>query len=79
MFNGDGDVPDVHGIQVWLERAWAAGFDIQGKQETLELAGTNSLLGSDIFIGESTRALRGGEVCTNNCLCVVFSDFSVVF
>jgi hypothetical protein len=27
LFNGDGDIPDVHGIQVWIERAWAAGFD----------------------------------------------------
>jgi hypothetical protein len=27
LFNGNGEVPDVQGIQAWIEKAWAAGFD----------------------------------------------------
>jgi hypothetical protein len=27
LFQGAGEVPDVHGLQAWIERAWAAGFD----------------------------------------------------
>jgi hypothetical protein len=27
LFNGSGDVPDVDGIQAWLEKAWHEGFD----------------------------------------------------
>lgn len=27
LFNRDGDIPDVHGIQVWIEKAWKNGFD----------------------------------------------------
>lgn len=28
LFNGDGDIPDVYGIQTWIEKAWKAGFDV---------------------------------------------------
>ena len=27
LFNGDGNVPDIWGIQAWIEKARAAGFD----------------------------------------------------
>jgi hypothetical protein len=27
LFNGNGEVPDVHGLQSWIERAWDEGFD----------------------------------------------------
>jgi hypothetical protein len=29
LFKGNGDVPDVHGVQSWIERAWDDGFDRQ--------------------------------------------------
>lgn len=29
MFGGAGDVPDVHGLQAWIEKAWRAGFDVE--------------------------------------------------
>ena len=28
LFNGDGDIPDVYGIQSWIEKAWKAGYDV---------------------------------------------------
>jgi hypothetical protein len=31
LFNGDGEIPDVYGIQSWIEKAWAAGFDTMVK------------------------------------------------
>ena len=27
LFDGDGIIPDIVGLQRWIERAWAAGFD----------------------------------------------------
>jgi hypothetical protein len=27
LFNGSNDIPDVCGIQAWIEKAWQAGFD----------------------------------------------------
>lgn len=29
LFNGTGEVPDVHGLQAWIERAWTNGFDVE--------------------------------------------------
>lgn len=29
LFGGAGDVPDVHGLQAWIEKAWRAGFDTE--------------------------------------------------
>ncbi len=46
MFNGKGDIPDVNGIQSWIEKAWADGFDDAGRQE---LGGV--LLATDTWIG----------------------------
>lgn len=46
MFNGDGEIPDVHGLQSWIERAWAAGFDSAAAADF-----RGGLLGSDDFIG----------------------------
>lgn len=33
LFNGSGDVPDVQGIQSWIEKAWHAGFDVEGAED----------------------------------------------
>jgi hypothetical protein len=27
LFNGSGEVPDVQGLQAWVDKAWASGFD----------------------------------------------------
>ena len=27
LFSGSGDIPDVYGLQSWIEKAWADGFD----------------------------------------------------
>jgi hypothetical protein len=48
LFNGSGDVPDVHGLQAWIEKAWSAGFDEEG---CLQFGG--SLLGSELWIGST--------------------------
>jgi hypothetical protein len=32
LFEGDGTIPDVAGVQRWIERAWAAGFDMEVTQ-----------------------------------------------
>jgi hypothetical protein len=29
LFNGTGEVPDVHGLQAWIDKAWDAGFDVE--------------------------------------------------
>lgn len=29
LFNGNGEVPDVHGLQAWIEKAWSNGFDVE--------------------------------------------------
>lgn len=51
LFNGDGDIPDVNGLQAWIEKAWSAGFDTAGQQQ---LGG--SLVGSDLWIGATECA-----------------------
>lgn len=28
LFNGTGEIPDVQGLQAWIEKAWDAGFDL---------------------------------------------------
>ena len=48
LFNGDGDIPDVHGIQSWIERAWADGFDVEGAADF-----PNGLLGTNSWVGPS--------------------------
>ena len=48
LFNGDGNVPDIWGIQAWIEKAWKAGFDEIGAQDF-----GNSLVGSSEWIGAS--------------------------
>jgi hypothetical protein len=52
LFNGDGKVPDIHGLQGYIERAWDAGFDSAGKSEF-----PNGLIGGDDWIGPT-------EVCS---------------
>ena len=51
LFGGTGSVPDVYGIQSWIERAWNDGFDVDAK---IQLGG--SLLGTDTWIGASEAA-----------------------
>ena len=46
-----GDVPDIQGIQSWIEKAWGAGFDMAGKEEF-----GGQLLGSDYWIGATECA-----------------------
>lgn len=33
LFNGDGNVPDIWGLQAWIEKAWKAGFDEIGSSD----------------------------------------------
>jgi hypothetical protein len=35
MFNRDGRIPDIAQLQGWIERAWAAGFDVQVRAPVL--------------------------------------------
>eukprot|EP01035_Chromulina_nebulosa_P017862 gene17862-23475_t len=51
LFNGLGEIPDIHGIQSYIEKAWTEGFDTIGCQQ---LGGT--LLGSDTWIGATECA-----------------------
>ena len=55
LFSGDGRVPDIYNIQLWIERAWAAGFDAQGAADF-----PNGILGTSLWIGatEITMLLR---------------------
>jgi hypothetical protein len=34
LFQGNGEIPDVNGIQAWIEKAWAAGFDVEVVKES---------------------------------------------
>lgn len=29
MFTGDGEIPDIRGLQGWVEQAWRDGFDAE--------------------------------------------------
>ena len=51
LFNGKGDIPDVNGIQSWIEKAWKAGFDTAGADELGHV-----LLGTDEWIGATECA-----------------------
>jgi hypothetical protein len=55
LFNGDGEVPDIHGIQAYIERAWVAGFDVAGAADFKQ-----GLLGTSVWVGatECTALLR---------------------
>lgn len=46
-----GDIPDIQGIQAWIEKAWKAGFDEAGSEEFGGL-----LLGTDYWIGATECA-----------------------
>ena len=39
LFTGTGEIPDIHGLQCWIEKAWAAGFDIEGFRDFCEWEG----------------------------------------
>ena len=49
MFSGD--VPDIGGIQSWIEKAWKAGFDVPGGEEF-----GNILSGTEEWIGATECA-----------------------
>lgn len=51
LFGGSGSVPDVYGLQSWIEKAWNDGFDVDAK---IQLGG--SLLGTDTWIGAGEAA-----------------------
>ena len=46
LFGGCGFVPKVQGMQLWLQRAWAEGFDSRGAQEMGQVAGTQKWVGT---------------------------------
>lgn len=48
---GSGDVPDVAGLQIWIEKAWQAGFDHMGAEQF-----GGSLFGTDEWIGATECA-----------------------
>ena len=51
LFNGTGEIPSVHGLQSWIEKAWRDGFDPDG---AAQLGG--SLLGTEKWIGATECA-----------------------
>jgi zinc finger-containing ubiquitin peptidase 1 len=46
ILNVSGEIPSVHGIQSWIERAWSDGFDPEGASELAPLLGTNTWIGA---------------------------------
>jgi hypothetical protein len=46
LFNKTGEIPDIYGIQSWIEKAWKAGYEREGGAE-LDF----TLLGTDKWIG----------------------------
>lgn len=47
LFNGSGIVPDVYGLQGWIEKAWSDGFDPEGRRQLNgELRGTDKWVGA---------------------------------
>jgi hypothetical protein len=48
LFNRDGRIPDVAQLQGWIERAWAAGFDVQVRW-SLPRGGCNSFVVFDVW------------------------------
>lgn len=61
LFGGSGVLPDVTSLQMWLERAWARGFDPAG---AAQLGGQGSLYQSTKWIGstEAAALLRSSGV-----------------
>jgi hypothetical protein len=46
LFNKQGDIPDIYGLQSWIEKAWKDGFDQLGAEQL-----GWSLVGTKIWIG----------------------------
>ncbi len=50
LFNKDGDIPSIYGIQAWIEKAWKDGFDVVGAEDlagpSLQLVGTTHWIGA---------------------------------
>ena len=50
LFNKDGDIPSIYGIQAWIEKAWRDGFDEVGAEDlagpSLHLVGTSHWIGA---------------------------------
>jgi hypothetical protein len=51
MFNGKGELPNVVGIQAYIEKAWEKGFDVDGCSSNRTLLNGNCLIGSKLWIG----------------------------
>ncbi|KAK9816663.1 hypothetical protein WJX72_003439 [[Myrmecia] bisecta] len=45
LFQGCGFVPDVRSLQSWLDLAWEAGFDPEGRQQVGRVTGTRKWIG----------------------------------
>jgi hypothetical protein len=46
MFDQSGEVPSVHGLQSWIEKAWREGFDEEGANQLGELLGSSTWIGA---------------------------------
>ena len=51
LFNGTGEIPSVHGLQSWIEKAWGDGFDPDGADQL-----GRTLLGTETWIGATECA-----------------------
>ncbi|TFK42761.1 peptidase family C78-domain-containing protein [Crucibulum laeve] len=50
--------PSIRNLQVWIEAAWAAGFDMEGAEQLKRLAGTDKWIGtSDLWVAFSFRGV----------------------
>ncbi len=54
LFGGCAFIPDISSLQAWLEVAWAAGYDVMGRDQ---LGG--SVQGSRKWVAAQVAALSG--------------------
>ena len=57
LFGGCGFIPDISSLQAWLEVAWAAGYDVMGREQ----------LGGSVQ-GSRKWVLRGRLLCPSELL-----------
>lgn len=62
LFGGRGDIPDVHGIQAWIERAWREGFDLEVRACNMHACSKNASVVS-MLVYMLMFALSIGRVC----------------
>jgi zinc finger-containing ubiquitin peptidase 1 len=57
LFEGRGEVPDIHGLQSWIEKAWSQGFDVEGAAQLgYSLLGSNKWIGTTGNVAEAVRS-----------------------